>query len=112
MAAAREAPGEDSIRVVCRFRPINDAEKSDAKFVVKFPPGTDDQCVILGVRFVQYKQHNCNCIYNWIKVIQDPFYVQGKVYTFDKVFKPNVSQKGVYDEVAKSIVKGISNSKI
>jgi hypothetical protein len=55
MAAAREAPGEDSIRVVCRFRLINDAEKSDAKFVVKFPPGTDDQCVILGVRFVQYK---------------------------------------------------------
>ena len=52
MAAARE----DSIRVVCRFRPINDAEKqSDAKYVVKFPPGTDDQCVNLEVRFGQYK---------------------------------------------------------
>nr|CAH0104817.1 unnamed protein product [Daphnia galeata] len=79
MAAAREAPGEDSIRVVCRFRPINDAEKSDGEIVVKFPPGTDDQCVNL----------------------------DGQVYTFDKVFKPDVSQKGVYDEVAKSIVKDV-----
>ena len=112
MSAEREAPGEDSIRVVCRFRPLNDAEeRAGSKFVVKFPPGTDDQCVNLEVRFGQYKQHNCNCIYNQIKVIQDPFYVQGKVYTFDKVFKPNASQEKVYNEAAKSIVKGISSNK-
>nr|SVE70258.1 EOG090X014G [Daphnia similis] len=80
MSAEREAPGEDSIRVVCRFRPLNDAEeRAGSKFVVKFPPGTDDQCINLG----------------------------GKVYMFDKVFKPNASQEKVYNEAAKSIVKDV-----
>jgi kinesin family protein 5 len=56
MAAAREAPGEDSIRVVCRFRPINDAEEiAGSEFIVNFPPDTGDRCVNLEVRFVQYK---------------------------------------------------------
>ncbi|XP_024083598.1 kinesin heavy chain, partial [Cimex lectularius] len=31
-------------------------------------------------------------------------YLQGKVYLFDKVFKPNASQEKVYNEAAKSIV--------
>jgi hypothetical protein len=31
---------------------------------------------------------------------------------FDKVFKPNASQEKVYNEAAKSIVKGISISSI
>ena len=30
---------------------------------------------------------------------------------FDKVFKPNASQEKVYNEAAKSIVKGISSNK-
>ena len=43
-------PNEDSIRVICRFRPLNDTEeKTGSKFVVKFPSGTDDQCVSIGV---------------------------------------------------------------
>nr|CAG4641460.1 EOG090X014G [Eurycercus lamellatus] len=80
MSAEREAPGEDSIRVVCRFRPLNDAEeRAGSKFIVKFPPGNDDQCINLG----------------------------GKVYMFDKVFKPNASQEKVYNEAAKSIVKDV-----
>lgn len=33
--------------------------------------------------------------------------LQGKLYMFDKVFKPNASQDKVYNEAAKSIVKGI-----
>ena len=33
---------------------------------------------------------------------------QGKVYVFDKVLKPNVTQTQVYDSTAKSIVKGLS----
>ena len=46
-----EAPSEDSIRVVCRFRPLNDTEeKTGSKFIVKFPQNSDDQCVTLGVR--------------------------------------------------------------
>ena len=32
--------------------------------------------------------------------------LQGKVYMFDRVFKPNASQEKVYNEAAKSIVKG------
>ena len=46
-----ESPSEDSIRVVCRFRPLNDTEeKTGSKFIVKFPQNSDDQCVTLGVR--------------------------------------------------------------
>jgi kinesin family protein 5 len=49
------APSEDSIRVVCRFRPLNDTEeRTGSKFIVKFPSGTDDQCVSIGVRFYSY----------------------------------------------------------
>lgn len=32
---------------------------------------------------------------------------QGKVYLFDKVFKPNASQEKVFDESAKSIVSDV-----
>nr|CAG4643721.1 EOG090X014G [Lepidurus arcticus] len=80
MAAERIVSAEDSIRVVCRFRPLNDAEeKAGSKFVCKFPSGNDDQCVSIG----------------------------GKLYVFDKVFKPNATQEKVYSEAAKSIVKDV-----
>ena len=47
-----EAPSEDNIRVVCRFRPLNDSEeRAGSKFVVKFPQGADEQCVSIGVSF-------------------------------------------------------------
>ena len=50
MSAEREPPGEDSIRVVCRFRPLNHAEeKAGSKFIAKFPPGGNDDCINLGV---------------------------------------------------------------
>lgn len=32
---------------------------------------------------------------------------QGKVYLFDKVFKPNATQEKVYNEAAKSIVSDV-----
>jgi len=80
MSADREIPAEDSIKVVCRFRPLNDSEeKAGSKFVVKFPQGSEDNCVSIG----------------------------GKVYLFDKVFKPNASQEKVYNEAAKSIVTDV-----
>ena len=42
---------EDSIRVICRFRPLNDTEeKTGSKFIIKFPSGSDDQCVSISVR--------------------------------------------------------------
>lgn len=50
MAADREIAAEDSIRVVCRFRPLNDSEeKAGSKFIVKFPSGPDDNCISIGV---------------------------------------------------------------
>jgi len=76
----REIAAEDSIKVVCRFRPLNDSEeKAGSKFVVKFPSGGDENCISIG----------------------------GKVYLFDKVFKPNASQEKVYNEAAKSIVSDV-----
>lgn len=46
----REIAAEDSIRVVCRFRPLNDSEeKAGSKFVVKFPSGSDDNCISIAV---------------------------------------------------------------
>merc|ERR1719422_2531811 len=54
-------------------------KKTGSKFIVKFPSGSDDQCVTIG----------------------------GKVYMFDKVLKPNVTQSQVYDATAKNIVKDV-----
>ncbi|XP_012282547.1 kinesin heavy chain isoform X2 [Orussus abietinus] len=76
----REIAAEDSIKVVCRFRPLNDSEeKAGSKFIVKFPSGGEENCISIG----------------------------GKVYLFDKVFKPNATQEKVYNEAAKSIVTDV-----
>lgn len=73
----KDLPTEDNIRVVCRFRPLNDSEeKAGSKFIIKFP---DEQCAS----------------------------VTGKVYVFDKVLKPNVTQEQVYNSAAKNIVKDV-----
>ena len=69
---------ECNIRVMCRFRPLNESEeKSGSKLVVKFPKDTEDT-VIIG----------------------------GKAYVFDKVFKPDCTQLQVYSATAKEIVEG------
>lgn len=48
MSGEREIPAEDSIKVVCRFRPLNDSEeKAGSKFIVKFP--SDDNCISIAV---------------------------------------------------------------
>ena len=45
-----EPSKEDSIKVICRFCPLNDTEeKTGSKFIIKFPSGSDDQCVSIGV---------------------------------------------------------------
>lgn len=52
MSGEREIPAEDSIKVVCRFRPLNDSEeKAGSKFIVKFPQGGDDNCISIAVSF-------------------------------------------------------------
>lgn len=68
---------EDAIKVVCRFRPLNTAE------------------VKAGSRFVaKFSEDNCVTM-------------GGKVYVFDKVFKPDSTQERLYDDSAKSIVKDV-----
>lgn len=55
-AADREIPAEDSIKVVCRFRPLNDSEeKAGSKFVVKFPQGQEENCISIGVSWNMFQ---------------------------------------------------------
>lgn len=50
MSAEREIAAEDSIRVVCRFRPLNDSEeKAGSKFIVKFPNNQEENCISIAV---------------------------------------------------------------
>ncbi|MBN3324764.1 KIF5A protein, partial [Atractosteus spatula] len=70
-------PAECSIKVMCRFRPLNAAEivRGD-KYIPKFK---DDDTVVIG----------------------------GKPYVFDRVLPPNTAQENVYDACAKQIVKDV-----
>ncbi|KAK3587814.1 hypothetical protein CHS0354_019680 [Potamilus streckersoni] len=82
LAVEPPSGGECSIKVICRVRPLNDAEeKAGSKFILKFP--TDDS----------------------IGIGQGPeSRREGKLFVFDKVLKPTVTQEYVYDVAAKPIV--------
>ncbi|XP_018516661.1 kinesin heavy chain [Lates calcarifer] len=68
---------ECGVRVMCRFRPLNEAEITRGdKYIPKFKE--DDTVVITG-----------------------------KPYVFDRVLPPNTSQEQVYDQCAKQIVKDV-----
>uniref|UniRef100_A0A336KMA5 Kinesin-like protein n=1 Tax=Culicoides sonorensis TaxID=179676 RepID=A0A336KMA5_CULSO len=70
-----------SVKVLCRFRPLNSSElRNGNKSIVQFH-GNDENSVS----------------------------IQGKVYVFDKVFPPNTTQTQVYDVAAKSIVTDVLN---
>ncbi|XP_004462289.2 kinesin heavy chain [Dasypus novemcinctus] len=71
-------PAECSIKVMCRFRPLNEAEilRGD-KFIPKFK---GDETVVIG---------------------------QGKPYVFDRVLPPNTTQEQVYNACAKQIVRDV-----
>uniref|UniRef100_A0A8C6XRR0 Kinesin-like protein n=1 Tax=Naja naja TaxID=35670 RepID=A0A8C6XRR0_NAJNA len=68
-------PAECSIKVMCRFRPLNEAEilRGD-KFIPKFK---GEDTIVVG---------------------------QGKPYVFDRVLPPNTSQEQVYNACAKQII--------
>jgi kinesin family protein 5 len=73
------AADECNIRVVARFRPLNDSEeRAGSKNIVKFPPDQEETILI-----------------------------SGKVYVFDKVFRSDATQEKVYNEAAKEIVKDV-----
>ncbi|XP_024118478.1 kinesin heavy chain isoform X3 [Oryzias melastigma] len=68
---------ECGVRVMCRFRPLNDTERSRGdKFIPKF---SGEDTVVLA----------------------------GKPYVFDKVLPPNSEQVQVYDSCAKQIVRDV-----
>ncbi|XP_018422284.1 PREDICTED: kinesin heavy chain isoform X2 [Nanorana parkeri] len=71
-------PAECSIKVMCRFRPLNSSEihRGD-KFIPAFK---GDDTIVIG---------------------------QGKPYVFDKVLPPNSTQEQVYNACAKQIVKDV-----
>ncbi|XP_054827802.1 kinesin heavy chain isoform X1 [Eublepharis macularius] len=71
-------PAECSIKVMCRFRPLNEAEilRGD-KFIPKFK---GEETVVIG---------------------------QGKPYVYDRVLPPNTTQEQVYNACAKQIVKDV-----
>ncbi|XP_047432192.1 kinesin heavy chain-like [Mugil cephalus] len=68
---------ECGVRVMCRFRPLNEAEITRGdKYIPKFK---EDDTVL----------------------------ITGKPYVFDRVLPPNTSQEQVYDQCAKQIVKDV-----
>ncbi|VDL52595.1 unnamed protein product [Hymenolepis diminuta] len=72
----------ESIKVVCRVRPLNENEKAkDNNYCVNFPPDSS----------------------NLIKLERD------KTYAFDHVFQPKTQQVDVYNTVAKPIVADVLN---
>eukprot|EP00064_Thunnus_orientalis_P020320 superscaffoldBa00005525_g20455 len=67
--------GVCGVKVMCRFRPLNDAERSRGdKYIPKFNG-------------------------------EDTVVVAGKPYVFDRVLPPITEQLQVYDTCAKQIVK-------
>ncbi|XP_029693038.1 kinesin heavy chain-like [Takifugu rubripes] len=69
--------GVCGVKVMCRFRPLNDAERSRGdKFIPKFNG-------------------------------EDTVVVAGKPYVFDQVFSPSTEQPQVYDTCARQIVKDV-----
>uniref|UniRef100_A0A8C3UV73 Kinesin-like protein n=1 Tax=Catharus ustulatus TaxID=91951 RepID=A0A8C3UV73_CATUS len=71
-----EPSSECSIKVLCRFRPLNQAE------------------ILRGDKFLPVFQGD------------DSVVVGGKPYVFDRVFPPNTTQEQVYHACAMQIVKG------
>lgn len=70
-------PAECSIKVMCRFRPLNDSE------------------VIRGDKYVAKFQ------------AEDTVVIASKPYVFDRVFQSNTSQELVYNSCARAIVKDV-----
>ncbi|XP_040888430.1 kinesin heavy chain-like isoform X2 [Toxotes jaculatrix] len=68
---------ECGVRVMCRFRPLNEAEITRGDIYI--PKFKDDDTVV----------------------------ITGKPYAFDRVLPPNTSQEQVYDQCAKQIVKDV-----
>lgn len=87
MSAEREIAAEDSIRVVCRFRPLNDSEeKAGSKVIVKFPNSQEENCLSIGVSIVIFL-FDCRAL---VVVVVVPFLQHGKwISVLTKPMIPN-----------------------
>ena len=104
---------EDSIKVVCRIRPLNSKEKDmESEVAVDFPADEDVHQIThkptvsgLGrLDFLHFKITKAFFAFF--------FFNQGKKYNFDKVLRPEVTQLQVYEAAAKSIVEGRMDRKV
>lgn len=60
-----EKGNEDSIKVVARFRPLNDSEeRAGSKFIVTFPHSKDDSQVSIGVSRGSARNPGCGGIFH------------------------------------------------
>ncbi|XP_060551339.1 kinesin heavy chain-like [Ruditapes philippinarum] len=87
-------PADETIKVVCRVRPLNSSEeKAGSKFVLKFPSDETISCGGLGSegRGPLFSTKRCS----------------QKVFAFDRVLKPTVTQEYVYTVAAKPIVADV-----
>lgn len=89
MSAEREIPAEDSIRVVCRFRPLNDSEeKAGSKVIVKFPNNAEENCISIAVSIRNNLLLYCKyvwCVYLG-RVCKQTIYVWNGQFVFECVY--------------------------
>ncbi|TWW73011.1 Kinesin-1 heavy chain [Takifugu flavidus] len=94
-------PAECTIKVMCRFRPLNSSEVTRGdRYIPKFQG--EDTIVIGGHQERTFLPGNVD----W-RQIRLPDYILGKPYMFDRVLQPNTSQEQVYNTCAQRIVKDV-----
>ncbi|OXB84626.1 UNVERIFIED_CONTAM: hypothetical protein H355_001103 [Colinus virginianus] len=114
-------PAECNIKVMCRFRPLNESEVTRGdKYVAKFQ---GEDTVVIAIHLEKSVMlRACEQAYHFhlqkgearsgvmIFFLIDflfLFTLQSKPYIFDRVFQSNTSQEQVYNDCAKKIVKDV-----
>lgn len=90
MSAEREIPAEDSIRVVCRFRPLNDSEeKAGSKFIVKFPNNQEENCISIAVSI---KYHSFDSYQLHLSSTWHPFWPEyhWRLFVYTQICRRNI----------------------
>ena len=104
---------EDSIKVVCRIRPLNSKEMDmESEVAVDFPADEDVHQITHKPTVSGLGRFLVSCVFCKAKPQIFIFFIQGKKYNFDKVLRPEVTQLQVYEAAAKSIVEGRMNRKV
>ncbi len=81
----------ESIKVICRVRPLNESEKQrEDKCCVSFSPNNESSVQL-------------------VSIFSRKPYIQDKTYNFDHVFQPKSHQADIYETVAKPIVADVLN---